>query len=364
MTSVQSCEQDDRLVVLEAIRGLAAFYVVLHHFAHFLLQDQYPRFARLFVFGQPAVMVFFVMSGFVIFHSTTAIRRQIGFREYFIRRFRRIYPLFTIALILAYFGNSAAKHSFVTPDYVQLLGNVVMLQDGIKPGSWFAPFMGNTPLWSLSYEWFFYTAFFPIHSLLSGREQLQKWVVLGLGLVGYLAYRLLPNQFSFFLMYFMLWWSGVELAREYRSTGRVSWRGQAFQLLAIPLLALVWFLEVRAAWATGNRSPWDHPMLELRHFVTTWAVLVMGLIWYRLKGFGFLALFGWARHLAPISYALYICHVPVIDLAKGLQLTGSPAVDCLWALPLVFGIAYLLEIKLQPWINKRLPATQWSGAIA
>lgn len=359
MNSAQSSNEDGRLVTLEAIRGLAAFYVVLHHFAHFLLQDQYPKVARLFIFGQPAVMVFFVMSGFVIFHSTTASARRIGFREYFIRRFRRIYPLFVIALILAYFGRSAAQHSFLTPDYRQLLGNLLMLQDGIKPGSWFAPFMGNTPLWSLSYEWFFYMAFFPIYSCLYERERAQKWVVLALGLAGYLTYKLLPNQISFFLMYFILWWSGVELAREYASVGRVSWRGQAFQLAVIPLLALLWFLEVRA---TGNYSPWEYPALEFRRFVTTWVILIVGLVWYHLKGIGFGAFFGWARHLAPISYALYICHVPVINLAKGIQLTGSPALDCLWALPLVLGIAYLLELKLQPWINRRLPSAMGGPA--
>ena len=55
---------------LECLRGLAAGYVFVHHFAHIILAPKYPRLASLFVFGQSAVMLFFVISGFVIYYST------------------------------------------------------------------------------------------------------------------------------------------------------------------------------------------------------------------------------------------------------------------------------------------------------
>jgi peptidoglycan/LPS O-acetylase OafA/YrhL len=342
---------DRRLEALESLRGVAAFYVFMHHIAHFSLEQAYPRFARAFVFGQAAVMIFFVLSGFVIFHST----RRPGFRDYFARRLRRIYPLFLIAMLLAYVGQCIAQRAVLVPSARSLLVNVLMLQDGgEKPGVWAAPFMGNSPLWSLSYEWFFYMAFYAMFVLLKDRQALQKYVVAGMSLLGFVSYALLPNPISTFLTYFVLWWAGVELAREYRATGTVSWKGQAFSLLAILVVSLLWLVNAKIV---GVTSPWAHPMLELRHFVSTLGILVVGLAWYRRGAKGFSLLFGWGKYVAPISYAIYICHVPVITVANALRLTSSPLLDVLWVIPAVLGIAYLLEQKIQPWINSA--STRW-----
>jgi peptidoglycan/LPS O-acetylase OafA/YrhL len=359
----------NKLAALESVRGIAAFYVFLHHYAHFVLEESYPRFARLFVLGQPAVMVFFLMSGFVIQYSTDVPGESPGFNEYFIRRFRRIYPLFLIAMALAYAGQCVMQHQWLVPGMGDLLCNLFMLQDGgTKPGVWASPFMGNSPLWSLSYEWFFYMAFFPIFAGLRRAPWAQKYVVTTLSLLGYFAYFRLPNPIFLFLMYFVMWWAGVELAREYQATERVTFRKQAFQIGSIAALSLLWYFQVKAARAAGNSSPWEHPALEFRHFVTTLALLVGGLAWYRLGARGFSWLLGWGRHLAPVSYALYICHVPVIDFCKGVRLTGSPWLDFVWVCPATLGLAYWLERRLQPRINagfgRWLPARRQAGAIS
>ncbi|NJN20097.1 MAG: succinyl transferase OpgC [Leptolyngbya sp. RL_3_1] len=63
---------------LEAIRGLAALYIVVSH----VLGNEY-FFLR---FGQEAVMIFFMMSGFVIEYSFQNSRYQ-NFKSYFKKRF-------------------------------------------------------------------------------------------------------------------------------------------------------------------------------------------------------------------------------------------------------------------------------------
>lgn len=340
---------ESRLVALECVRGIAGFYVFLHHFAHIALRKPYPRIAGLFVFGQPAVMIFFIMSGFVIFHSTGEAPT---FRDYFVRRFRRIYPLFVISMALEWMSQCVSRGGLVVPGARELVVNLLMLQDGgDKPGVLAGPFMGNSPLWSLSYEWFFYMAFFAVIALFPGRGERHKYVVAGLSLIGFFTYFAFPNPISVFLNYFVLWWTGVELAREYRATGRVSWRGQWFPLASVVVLSALWLMKVKAARAVGITSAYAHPGLECRHFLTTLVILVIGLAWYSIGGKGFSLLLGWGRHLAPISYAIYICHVPVIVLSMALHLTGSPLLDFLWVLPLTLGVSYVLERKLQPLIN-------------
>ena len=44
---------------------------------------------------------------------------------------------------------------------------MLMLQDRsyAKPGVWVSLVGGNAPLWSLSYEWWFYMAYFPMRSV-------------------------------------------------------------------------------------------------------------------------------------------------------------------------------------------------------
>jgi peptidoglycan/LPS O-acetylase OafA/YrhL len=347
-----------RLYALECVRGIAGFYVFVHHIAHYSLAEAYPWLARPFLFGQLAVMTFFVMSGFVIAYSTN---ESMTFREYFVRRVRRIYPLYLVAMLLMYVSQCVSRHTLIVPEARPLVVNLLMLQDGgEKPGVWSGPFMGNAPLWSLSYEWFFYMAYFPIASFLRDRPNMQKYLVAALSVVGFFTFLVVPNPISVFLTYFVLWWSGVELAREYMAKGIVSFRGQVGSLLAVVAITLLWAGRVALVRQSVAISPWAHPMLELRHFLTTLGILVGGLVWFHLGGVGFRPLLGWGRRLEPISYAIYVCHVPVLTVSASLRLTPNPLYDILWVVPVAVGIAWLLERKLQPWINgataRSLPA--------
>jgi peptidoglycan/LPS O-acetylase OafA/YrhL len=80
----------------------------------------------------------------------------------------------------------------------ELWGNIFMLQDmtSIKPGVRVEVFNDNGPLWSLSYEWWFYLMFYPIYSRVTARCQLA--LVGAISLLGLISYVLLPNQISLF----------------------------------------------------------------------------------------------------------------------------------------------------------------------
>lgn len=93
---------NNRLLELDALRGLAAIAVVLYHFVY--------RFAEIFgqksipVFwampGKYGVNLFFIVSGFVIYWTLSRIKKP---QDFIISRFSRLYPVFWASVLLTFF---------------------------------------------------------------------------------------------------------------------------------------------------------------------------------------------------------------------------------------------------------------------
>ena len=231
----------------------------------------------------------------------------------------------------------------------ELLGNLLMLQD-TNVASWFAPYQRNAALWSLSYEWAFYLMFFATHLALRERPHAQKWAVVGLSLVGFASYFVVGNQISLFLMYFPIWWCGVEIARELLDSGDVTLRRQLVGLANVGLIAGLWLIPVYQAWSSGTPLVmWKHPVIEFRHFATALLILVAGIAWHRMKWVGFYPLLGVFERIAPISYGLYIVHYPIVHLASQVQGWGTPWLPFVIVLPSVLGLAWLAFAAASPW---------------
>lgn len=132
-----------RFSFLDICRGIAAMAVVFSH----ALENSFPE-SRNFTdnivnFGQIGIVAFFLISGFIIPYT---LERSKNIKDYVIRRFARIYPLYFSAFILGTFlfaaghwnGDSVDSHistlfllshlSF-TQEYIKNINNVV-------PGSW------------------------------------------------------------------------------------------------------------------------------------------------------------------------------------------------------------------------------------
>ncbi len=93
-----------KVSALTGIRFVAASYVfIMHYGATFLARAGAPRplatFLRNGAFG---VSVFFVLSGFILAHAHPArFKAPAQYRDYFIGRFARLYPVYLFALLLA-----------------------------------------------------------------------------------------------------------------------------------------------------------------------------------------------------------------------------------------------------------------------
>jgi peptidoglycan/LPS O-acetylase OafA/YrhL len=172
---------------LDLVRGVAAIAVCASHLRAFLFVD-WPHaqgqnlanlvFYALTGFGHSAVVVFFAMSGYLV-GGAVIDARQLGrwsWRDYAIRRMTRLWVVLLPTLLLTWgldgwgqqlSGGSGYDGSFYdrlssgpAPDLrgsyslVTMLGNALFLQMVMVP-----PFGSNGPLWSLSYEFWYYVMF-------------------------------------------------------------------------------------------------------------------------------------------------------------------------------------------------------------
>ena len=338
---------------LDAIRGFAALYVFLEHWSSSLYFIPEIVKKNILSFGQEAVIIFFIVSGFTIYFSCYTTL-TLNFRGYFIKRFRRIYFPFLITVILSifiFYTNGTLEKNF---SLYELCGNILMLQDNafLKPGTWVNPFLGNLPLWSLSYEWWFYMMFFPILNSAIFKSKYRIHIITIFSAISYLIYLAYPNQASLICSYFIIWWSGVELAHIYIHQQRFSFN--RIKPILISLAVMITLTAVNVIVKKDFRLGY-YPFLLFRNFGASFLIILLGWLWYRQKMRFFSQILGVFAILAPISYGLYVSHFTILLRWEWL----NDNISNIWALNIVkimlsFGLAYLVEIKLQPLVNRWL----------
>jgi len=155
----------------DGLRGLAILVVLLYH-CHPRLQGTF--FERFVIWGWTGVSLFFVLSGFLITgiildsHSSPHF-----YRDFFARRFLRIWPVYLLLLFLFYgffpflfSGYRWMFHGIATAPWLYLLLFVQNLWPITLPGS-----IG--PTWSLAIEQQFYLFWAPI-----ARRVPRRWLLL------------------------------------------------------------------------------------------------------------------------------------------------------------------------------------------
>ncbi|MFP3357350.1 acyltransferase [Planococcus sp. SIMBA_143] len=165
--------EDEASWHLNAMRGIAAVMVLLNHFRNIFFvtyQDiENQNIFTLFLYsfaglGHEAVMVFFVLSGFLISNSVLKSLRNWSWQHYMINRLTRLsvvlIPALFLGLIIDLAGLYLFDYSFFPHEMAErinvevLLGNLLYLQ------GFAVPVLGtNDPLWSLSYEFWYYLLF-------------------------------------------------------------------------------------------------------------------------------------------------------------------------------------------------------------
>lgn len=132
---------------LNGIRFIAAFLVIIHHIEQIKLMfhlDNYWEVPFVRVIGKLGVVLFFVLSGFLITYLLLAeeqVFKTINIRKFYIRRMLRIWPLYFLIVLLALFIFPNIN-LFIWPDY----GKEVIYQNLPLKVILFAVFLPNLVL--------------------------------------------------------------------------------------------------------------------------------------------------------------------------------------------------------------------------
>jgi diketogulonate reductase-like aldo/keto reductase/peptidoglycan/LPS O-acetylase OafA/YrhL len=345
---------------LDLARGLAAVEVLAFHSYQLMFMEHLPGadydpairlaysvFWTLSGHGGDAVMVFFVLSGYLV--GGPALVRCVGGRlsavDYFSARIARLYVVVIPALTISFCAYMSARQS---PGWGGFVASHQVLYD-----MFFAPvgvgaavcnglflqtivcsaFAGNAALWSLSNEFWYYVLFF---ALISVRKTpayaLLIIAIFGLFMVAERQDATGTHVGLKFFFFFAIWCCGV-------------------LVYAVAAPAWIWFCGFLASLAAVY-------VLATRGLFPHWAAMVV------VVGLGTAALIlciqhlkiplpsflGFGRELAKFSFSLYAIHYPILLLlnvnAGGRRdftfaSLGLDAVFILFCL-LLAGVFYLL----------------------
>jgi peptidoglycan/LPS O-acetylase OafA/YrhL len=323
-------------VHLDALRGFAAFSVLLYHwqdaffvgFSELQAPDHHNPLLRaanvLCSLGHQWVIVFFVLSGYLVGGSVLRSwsAKRWTWRGYLLDRLTRLYIVLLPALILGavfdhigmrlpgtevvYGGQSGCSSLdfsvYKTAGLPVLLQNALFLQETGLPamlGKPVANFGSNGPLWSLSYEFWYYIAF-PFVVIVFAKQQSQKWRLASLLVLAIWA----CFAGRGILLNGAIWLMGVlilflpPLPDAYRQTRRVA-IGVAIALFG-------------AAIVTAGQFKYRGSDLVLGVFVTAliWTLLFSNTEhlpdWYARL----------AKRASKSSYTLYLVHMPFLVFLK------------------------------------------------
>jgi peptidoglycan/LPS O-acetylase OafA/YrhL len=369
---------------LDGLRGIAALYVVVHH-AHRLclgadgsdttLPRSLARWLKIFTYGRCAVVLFIVLSGFVLMLPLVQSpdhRLRGGFKDYLKRRARRILPPYYGALLLTLLLIAVQPLALYQPDGQLTLGSVVshllLVQNLVA--AWNHAI--NTPMWSVATEWDLYFLF-PLLLL-------PVWRRFGIKalLATAAAAAIIPQLFGrpaldwaapWFILLFALGMSGAIIACDPGLTvsgqDRLRrWSGWCTILLVPPFLicyALKGFIypHWRVGYELGTDIAFGLDAACLIVFCATQPRSAEQQAGQRTAWIVRLAQSPPSLTLGRFSYSLYLVHWPMLALARGwmqrqgLGINATVALMFLMTIPTT-AVAYVFYLVFEkPFMAKK-----------
>lgn len=225
---------------LDGLRGLSAQVVVFGHAISFFGVLKFLHPPRIPWMQNIAVLIFFILSGFLISYSTFyKIQNTKGysFKQFFIDRFARIYVafipsiIFVLAVDLLAIKLAPSKYSHYSAfDLKAFFGNLLMLQDH-PYFSYVTSFGSARPFWTLAVEWWIYMFFgyFTIELLLKKKYNFLN--IISLLLLSLVPFKNLYSGRGNGLTIFWLFGALIYLAFKNNLLQKVSTSTKIFMLL-------------------------------------------------------------------------------------------------------------------------------------
>lgn len=316
---------------LASWRGGSAILVLIGHAFDIFHPDPHPIWG---VLSTSAVLVFFGLSGFFIHKALSKSMAGGGTWSFAIGRINRIIPPFALSLIVVVLLWALAPSAFLSGDrtFVTPTARTEFSLTGIVPSMLFLNgFTGptlsaNGPLWSLSYEIWYYVAAYLVGVTISRRW---RWPI-ALAAVMLVVLTVINPRFAIFGF---IWALGFGLSALHGRSKIPDVREAPLLIAAIASIALAAFEAFRGAALIAN-------VVVGLWFVTHMARTLRGQKPWRLD------YLEWTSHFA---YALYVLHFPVLLFAYGAlgeqSWVGGPAALTIFISLALFG-RRLEETKL------------------
>lgn len=212
-------------IYLDLVRFTAAFLVFISHSNRRLISETIIPASS---YGHSAVIIFFVLSGFVIAYVTSTKERDLA--SYVTARFSRVYSVAIPAILITLIADAIGRHLYLDlydspwdQFVVRTVASLAMLNEVWQIS---ITSFSNVPYWSICYEVWYYVAF-GLFAFLP-----RRW-----GLIGVAAVALLLGPKVVLLA--PLWIAGVVVYR-WRVLRGIS-IGTAWVLTAVSLLGIVAF---------------------------------------------------------------------------------------------------------------------------
>jgi peptidoglycan/LPS O-acetylase OafA/YrhL len=305
------------LLPLTAIRGAAAWWVVLFHLRALLAPSLPGPALAVLARGNLAVDLFFILSGFVMalnYGHRFDGEGAGGYRDFLFRRFARIYPLHLLILLgFAAYALAAVRFGSARVDeqgWGYFLASLGLVQNwGLTAeASW------NVPAWSISTEWMAYLLFPLLAAMVMPRRRPLWMLAGGVVLLGcsvepyfWLTGHPFPNAVAQTGLYRCLaqFAMGMALCGLWQRLPRRRWLPAA--LIAAAVLLAVAFVLVNA------------PVVPV-----AWAALILALALSRTNGLLEAPALVW---LGRVSYATYLSHYLLLTLFKYFFVTAGEPVS-------------------------------------
>ena len=296
---------------LTGLRGAAAFIVFVSHCSNWQMLPG----ALGNGFGQIGVMLFFILSGFLMGHLY--LNKELtaeSIRLYLVSRVGRIFPLYIGLILLSVLISTTiypAFHYYITDP--QIIFRALFFID--------APF----EFWTIPVEvqfYFVFIIFWFLHTRNTGLPVLGVFIALTIvpSIFLFLKLGYVPAIFSSYSLPFFL---GIATAMNYSRISRSRLCRSIAAYCAIPsLIALVLNLpaiRADAGWVIADDF-----------FVRTWADPINWLVVYSIffcamlnvKSFNFLNTRPFV-FLGEISFGFYLIHYPILKIVHSLHLPQS-----------------------------------------
>ena len=396
---------------IEGVRGIAAVMVALSHVLSLnLLTPAFPlpRWLRAIEAGHAGVLLFFILSGYLIGWTNSGTLTVPALRTYARRRFVRLGPIYFLAMILTV---GVIRYTGFFESGRVILGSFLGLQNfNGYFGFRLNPPMVNGPLWSLNYELLYYTLFL----VLWRYKPRLLWIfgpALVLSILGWFAPSFTPlfiaAYASGWIFWALGWWlSKLPVVAAEESRPIASW-----------IVLIFASHQIEGVMRLLNLLGWysnDAGMVELADFqmIPVMLLVFAAVSRRRLPGERALSILAWALCIVPaagmvaagrltnhpgwldgffelllalallpvrsrrwlrwfagfgaISYAFYVVHFPLLYFVRFLPLPSDTLGGFLERLPiwvlLTLALSWLLERRFQPWIKARLFRARGSPA--